>query len=261
VIQQRTLEEFLKEDRDIQWCLHDMKAVHIKEVAKGLWEGTAMAVCDGSFKETFGTAAWIIRTNEGEASIRGCVHCPGAPDDHSSYRSELAGIYAVLTVTNKLCKFFQIKDGRITLGCDGLSALNVSMTEEPSLASDIPNFDLVAAIYNRRRVSTLEWDIKFVKGHQDNCSSSYDIWAWLNEQMDLLAKQHMKYALNAPRHYSVKEEPWQLWVAGRKITGKIQQSIYSLVHDQEANLYWATKKDVAKESLPLLDRAAIGTAM
>jgi hypothetical protein len=107
VIQQRTLEEYLKEDGEILWCLHDLKVVNIKKVTKGLWEGTAMAVCDGSFKEKFGTVAWIIRNNEAEACIRGCVHCPGALEDHSSYRNELAGIYAVLTVTNKLCDFFR----------------------------------------------------------------------------------------------------------------------------------------------------------
>jgi hypothetical protein len=45
-IQQRTLEEYLKEDVDIQWCLHDMKLEHSKEIAKGLREGTAMVVCD-----------------------------------------------------------------------------------------------------------------------------------------------------------------------------------------------------------------------
>jgi len=128
------------------------------------------------------------------------VHCLGVPKDHSSYRSELAGIYAVLTVTNKLCDFYQIKEGRITLGCNGLSALNVSMMEEPFLASDISNFNLVAAMYNRRRLSTLEWDIKFVKGHQDNWSNTFDIWASLNEQMDLRATTHLKYAANAPCH-------------------------------------------------------------
>jgi hypothetical protein len=47
------LEEYLKEDGEILWCLHDLKVVNIKKVTKGLWEGTAMAVCDGSFKEKF----------------------------------------------------------------------------------------------------------------------------------------------------------------------------------------------------------------
>jgi hypothetical protein len=79
--------------------------------------------------------------------------------------------------------------------------------------------------------------------------------------MDLLAKNHLLYATTAPRHYSVKGEPWQLWAAGRKLTSQLPKSIYSLVHDQEANLYWSAKKDVNKESLPLIDREAIGTAM
>jgi hypothetical protein len=78
---------------------------------------------------------------------------------------------------------------------------------------------------------------------------------------DYLAKKHMPYAFSAPRHYSVKGEPWQIWVNGKKLTNKISREIYSLVHDKEAHAYWSSKKDANKEALQFIDRDAFGTVM
>jgi hypothetical protein len=64
------------------------------------------------------------------------------------------------------------------------------------------------------------------------------IWAMLNVQMDDLAKKYLSYAFSAPHHYSIKGEPWQIWVAGKKLTGKISNPIHLLVHDQEGHFYW-----------------------
>jgi hypothetical protein len=109
--------------------------------------------------------------------------------DHSSYRNELAGIHAVLTVTNKLCEFYKVQEGRATIGSDGLSALTVSLQGDLFLATDDSNFDLVAAVYNMRKCSPIEWVRKFVRGHQDDSSGELDIWAMLNVQMGLFSQE------------------------------------------------------------------------
>jgi hypothetical protein len=142
-----------------------------------------------------------ILSDEADAAITGCVQCPGHALDHSLYRSELAGIYAVLTIATKLCEFYHIREGKITIGCDGLSALSASIQDDPFLASDISNFDLISAIYTLRRSTSLAYEAHLVKGHQDNTSTELDYWATLNVQMDQLAKKHMAYVTSLPRFF------------------------------------------------------------
>ncbi len=48
---------------------------------------------------------------------------PGAPEHHLTYRSELMGLLTILVFIEELCTFHNISSGGITIGCDGLSAL------------------------------------------------------------------------------------------------------------------------------------------
>jgi len=54
------------------------------------------AISDGSFKDEKGTAAWIIEGSNADIRLVSHWHTPGQPEDHSSFRSELAGIVGVL---------------------------------------------------------------------------------------------------------------------------------------------------------------------
>jgi hypothetical protein len=91
-------------------------------VVKALKEGTAIAFSDGSYKDSFGTAAWTIQTETGEG-MSGQVIALGHDGDHSSYRSELAGLYSIAFIIYKLCTYYHVQEGSIHVGCDGLSAL------------------------------------------------------------------------------------------------------------------------------------------
>jgi len=65
------------------------------EVA-ALSKGEGFAVCDGSFKDEAGAAAWIIEDKTANLQITGQWHTPGQSLDHSSFRSKLAGILGIL---------------------------------------------------------------------------------------------------------------------------------------------------------------------
>jgi hypothetical protein len=99
-----------------------------------------------------------------------------------------------------------------------------------------------------------------VKGHQDDNGLDLDVWAQQNVMMDARAKQHLSIARTTPRHHNIKGEPWQLWMEGRKITAKIQESIYSAVHNPESEAYWGHKED-SPENIVLVDWPLIGFAM
>jgi hypothetical protein len=70
-------------------------------------------VSDGSFRDAYGTAAWVIEGDNHVGRIVGRVISPGGGLDQSPYRSELTGIYAVMKFIGKLCEFYNIVEGSI----------------------------------------------------------------------------------------------------------------------------------------------------
>lgn len=220
------------------WCMHSLELVDDgRPLADALTNGlsaTIMAVSDGTFKNTFGTAAWTIETENRGDLLTGSVVCPGHSDDQSAYRSELTGLYVIMTIINQLCHFYTIEEGHVEIGCDGLSALQTVFEQGTVLTTDIPDFDLVGAILHLRRTSQVTWAHRHVKGHQDNVSEVLDVWAQQNMQMDKKAKQHLSVVTTSPRHYSIEGEPWQLWVKGKKRTQDIQPAIYDAVQAEDS---------------------------
>lgn len=88
--------------------------------------------------------------------------------------------------------------------------------------------------------SPLMWTFWHVRGHQDDHSSpeNLDRWAKLNMEMDKRAKQHMVIAKHPPRHYMIAAEPWSIWYCGKKLMSDLSDTLYDLVHLEEAKAYW-----------------------
>ena len=57
-----------------------------------------MGVSDGSSKNEGGTASWIIKNESGTQCVMGLALVPGYGSDQSVYRSEIAGIYAMVLI-------------------------------------------------------------------------------------------------------------------------------------------------------------------
>lgn len=140
-------------------------------IAQALQNKEAIAVSDGSFKDDYGTAQWILEGKNSHGRMVGQVITPGGPCNHSSYRSELSGIYSILVVVNQLCAHYQIVDGEIGIACDGLSALNKAFSFVSILNIDDSNYDLLGAIQHLWKTSPIQWKFRHVKGHQDAYSS------------------------------------------------------------------------------------------
>jgi hypothetical protein len=158
-----------------------------------------------------------------------------------------------------LCQYYAVTEGGITIGCDGSEALKKSFIYK--LDIEDPCYDLLAAIHRLRTLSPLTWSFRHVKGHQDSLGQEPDHWAELNILMDSKAKRFMPTATLLPRQLSIWMEPWSLWISGQKLTGRISSILYSLVHDERAKAYWATKTDLDNLALEATDWSCIGTAM
>jgi hypothetical protein len=178
--------------------------------------GKIQAVNDGSFKEAFGKAAWILHITD-NCVIHGDCITPGEAVDQSAYRSELTGLYGIACTVWTLQHKWNLR-GSITAGCDGISALRQAQKFSDFIDPNLPQFDLIMAI--RKIISQTEWHWEWihVKGHQDKGKPVKDLDCWIqwNVQMDAAAKR--KWLISS-KHYInplILGEPWQTEIDGKK---------------------------------------------
>ena len=218
-----------------------------KAVAESIKNGCCVAISDGSFKDEFGTASWIVQGEDEFGSLEGSLVTPGNPEDQSAYRSELAGLYGIAAIVNLLCQYHKITEGSITIGCDGLQALLHGTSTVDFIPTKMAQFDLVGATRTMLQRSPVKWIAEHVLGHQDDdTSANLDRKAMLNVLMDGEAKFHWSrtspFAHQVPRQQKVEGEPWSLWIGDTKICANIYDSVVNTTAGKAAEKYWEVNK-------------------
>ena len=187
-------------------------------VANAIRNGKCIGVSDGSFKDEFGTACWIIQGEDVVSQIKCPLVVPGHSSTLSAYRSELAGIYSMVTMIETLCKFHGISEGSVEIGCDGLLVLTHAMQRWDITNPKMPQFDLLSATRMMLRRCPVQIRSWHTKGHQDDeAGATSDRWALLNIEADDGAKAQWR----ASAHQSFLQakicgEPWPLWIKNEK---------------------------------------------
>lgn len=134
-------------------------------IKESLLTGHTIAVSDGSFKDKRGLAAWVLEGESNTGCMIGYNFIPGAKKEQSTYRSELAGLLVVVTMVSELCIFCSIKEGRITIGCDNLSAITLAFDQEISISTNMSDFDILYTIRNTIVNYPISWQTMHVRGH------------------------------------------------------------------------------------------------
>jgi hypothetical protein len=88
-------------------------------IAQAILTGQAIAVSDGAFKDSRGTAAFIIEGASRLGRLVGVNIVPGEDESQTAYRSELTGIVGILETLNGICVVHDIKEGSVKIGLDG----------------------------------------------------------------------------------------------------------------------------------------------
>jgi hypothetical protein len=90
-----------------------------KKIAGTMIQGNAVAVCDGSYKDQFGTAGFVIQKWDSWIEyVTGAHVMPGHPDNINQYQSKIGGILAIVAVADAITVFHDVHTGNIKLGCD-----------------------------------------------------------------------------------------------------------------------------------------------
>ena len=176
--------------------------------------GAAVGFSDGSFKQKFRTACWILENPTGTELIVGIIDVPGHDDEHNAYRSELAGLYGIVTAFEILVKIGNISGAQIEVGCNRLSALHISFwANKDDISCNQAYFDIISGIHGLKRNMYVKWLYRRIPGHQDDTPlENLDRWAILNIECDYRAKLFMStiYTGYKSRSYCIRRGMWQL---------------------------------------------------
>jgi hypothetical protein len=82
------------------------------QIARAIIHGNAIAICDGSYKDHFGTAGFVIQTwDQRDSRSLGTHVTPGHADNQNPYRSEVGGIFAIVVSMQAICGKYGITAG------------------------------------------------------------------------------------------------------------------------------------------------------
>ena len=153
----------------LRWVLHHniIPADLGYALAKQLKKTAVLCIADGSFKEHYGTAAFILDANHENNSWLGVVPCYGDPSFHDAYRSEITGLLAIVSILLVICKHHNIEDGIVHIGCDNDSALARCLDEDWACKCPTENWDVIQC--TRHIISKLPLSLfpVMVTGHLD----------------------------------------------------------------------------------------------
>ena len=247
-IPQHTWETHLDNlEEDKRWALTnlDLPADGLP-LAVAIQLGTARAVSDGSFKDQFGTAAWVYYdaiTNETLGNGR--LNTPGYPEDQCSYRSEISGIYGIAVTILELAKFHDLRGGAIQVACDGESALHRCF--KPWSSNPLAkHFDIIHATRAAITASTITWTWEHVRGHQDETQQPLTITEQRNVEMDAAAKEHWNQQIQQPVQRGplirFHGETWRIFLGEKKASTNLKYRLLEHIAGKAAQAYWSGKK-------------------
>ena len=218
---------------------------HGGNIAAAIMRGDCRAVCDGSYREGHGTAAFVIWGDNSNKTIRGENVTPGAREEQCAYRSEMGGVAGILTMLELVCKQFALQDGHVTIGLDCESAIKRLTNTTPPQAHD-SHYDLALDCHKRIAALPCKVTFRWIQGHQDDKNIGHlralDWWANQNISMDQRAKAFWKQTRQCtPPNQRFKHETFAVLLAGQKLSSFRKDWVHDRTNQKPIRDYWQDK--------------------
>ena len=106
-------------------------------------------------------------------------------------------MYMSILLTNAICRKKKISKGKVTLGCDCKGAIQ-AVQGGRIISSRWNSYDLLYHIQKAICDSPVEWEFRWVRGHQDRKKQKkkLNIWALTNIEADKDAKRYWKQIID-----------------------------------------------------------------
>jgi len=168
-----------------------------------LLEGQGFAVSDGSYRLGSGAAAWILEGTTSHNCIRGECFVPGYDNDHSSFCSELLGLYSLLLFLHHAGRHSLNHKPTFKLACDGKSVLHWLWQPAPTSPTE-PHYDLLSGTRYLLSHCGYHVTLSHVYGHQDTGAPMVlRQEAQLNIEADARAKEKLACYVSGPLSYTI----------------------------------------------------------
>ncbi len=233
-----------------------------KDLFNDILTGRGYAISDGSFKQNQGSAAWIIEGSGSTNRVLGECFTPGTDDDHSSFRSELAGIYTCLLFLHLCFPHNNTEKPEFYLACDGKSVLHRLWNKRKTSAAE-PHYDLLSGTRHLLLDCGFKVILAHVKGHQDQgIPTVLTRDAMLNIEADTLAKDKLTRYAPGPSTYVIPFSYGACYVSGRRVVKNIQATLRQHINGLPASKYWQHRRSLtpaiwAKIDWPSYQRAML----
>jgi len=167
-----------------------------QEIAMEIQEEQLVACSDGACnintsKASHGSVYASNLLQQTIATASGPVD--GNPSLVTSYRAELSGIVAVLYTINRICEYYHVTSGTMTLYCDNKGALKHAFT--PIRPGITPYFktdhDLLEVTQSLLQLIPITIAMQWVKGHYTGLDRQYQ--HTLNETADQVAGEYQRF--------------------------------------------------------------------
>jgi hypothetical protein len=236
-----------------------------KDVALAIQERSAYAVSDGSYKQQWNTSAFLLESRDCKSGrVIGLNEIPGAPEDQSAYRSELAGISGIMAVVDCLCRLHYLTSGTIHCRLDGEQAMLNASSDQP-LDPQQPSFDFLIDIKSKIKSSPFDWQFSWVEGHQEERHGKEDFWGQLNDVCNSMAKIYWNQTSlsRQPRpNQRFSRESWSATIQGKKLAKMPMKDLYDFTFGEEkSKTYWMTKHPTTPQLFARINWDACGKAM
>jgi hypothetical protein len=209
-------------------------------------------VSDGSSKDGKGAGAWIITSANcfPEHYVVGNIPTPGLPTHQDSHRAECSGILGALFSFHSLLSKWGYSKGKVTYGCDNISALRYSFDTDkyPNITGTAPDFDLLQSI-RRSLLQDMQYKWRHVKGHQDTSGKTLDFWATLNVFADKLATdQRLVNNSQNILFYTLPNDTWSINLPSGRVYKKLRDQLYEHWSLDPMRKFWCAKKNWSEET-------------
>ena len=132
------------------------------------------------------------------------------------------------------------------------------------------SFDLIQAICETYRESSLNWTAQHVKGHQDNHSArTLTRLEQLNVEMDREAKAYWNLLVRnaapgtfpAADNHLIHNEGWSVWSGNFKFACPSRDNLYAEIYDPQTLAEWVKNTRLTDDSANLIDWKQVKCAM
>lgn len=235
-------------------------------IAQLIRDGVAIGISDGSFKHTYGTAAFILHHRLQNCSFLGMLPCLGHFETHDAYRSELSGLLALVIALQLLCSLHNLQSGSVVIGCDNDTALDRCFDLDWYIDTSAENWDIIKAVRHITATLPITIIMQRVEGHRDNEVPWEDLnlFEQLNVQCDSMAKLYWQDTSTSTTPVIVPQLPgegWSVHIQGTKIVQHLDDTLHDYCSTPPILNTWRTKRDIDPVTATEINWPALGKAM